>query len=91
MIFNMTKQQHFCFTTNAADLISASGIVQAALATRADYDRKELSKRLHNRKPLRASSAHRIAQAFADLAHIGKEEAFAKLFEDAPEPSESPV
>ena len=74
------------FTPTAADTIGNAGITQAALVTRAGYDRHELSKRLNRRGVVRHASASRIAQAFADLAHTTKDHAMTLLFAEITEP-----
>ncbi len=75
--------KHYIFKIGAADYIASAGIEQTELGERSGYNKHEINRRLHKRGRLRATTAHKIAIAFADLAHISKDEAFSKLFEEA--------
>ena len=72
----------YTFKPNAAEIIGLAGISQAELASRANIDRANLNKRMHNAMPLRITTAASIAQAFAELRGITQETAIALLFEE---------
>jgi DNA-binding XRE family transcriptional regulator len=70
------------FKPSAGETIGRARITQAALAERAGVNRTSLSTQLTTGKPMRVTTAAKIAAALADVEQSTPEAAFERLFEE---------
>ncbi len=71
---------YYKFKPDAAQTIAMAGISQADLARSADVNHTNLSTQLRHLRPMRMTTAARIARAYAEAAKITQQDAMEALF-----------
>lgn len=83
--------KHYRFVEDAGDIFARAGIPQAKIAREAKTTPFHLSRKISDRTSIRATTAWRIANAFAMLKSISEDEAFTMLFEGISEENRNPI
>ena len=82
--------KHYRFVINASDILARAGIPQAQVAREAKTTRYHLNRKILDRTAIRATTAWKIARAYAALVSISEDEAFTVLFEEITEENRTP-